>query len=263
MDLLFLVYCTVKEKLKWICTVPVQKQSEAAMPKIYSYFQPIWAKSTSRLTKTEPFSFVPQLQPEWSQIFPRPSNTSPDTPWPPEKGQSRQLQEQRPLLRARLIPALMWLTSAELRLLPGSHFPGAIDYPDKRLLTAGTSPKGSVLLWEPALQREAAMGVPGWKWGTRFSINVSIFLRHNRRAWAGEWKIESASVWGFSWSRDKTEANCEIWRHFQISPVSKWALRSVRRVTSTGSLHGSLVLFTSSFVPSFHSTHPSLYILKE
>lgn len=42
-------------------------------------------------------------------------------------------------------------------LLFRPHFPGGMDYPDKRLLTAHTSSKGSVLLWEAA-----GMGIPGW-----------------------------------------------------------------------------------------------------
>lgn len=61
------------------------------------------------------------------------------------------------------------------------------------------------------------------------------------RVWAEIWKLKSVSMWGLSRSRDKTEANCEIWKHSQISPVSKWTLRSVWSVTSTSSLHGSLV----------------------
>lgn len=68
--------------------------------------------------------------------------------------------------------------------------PEAMNYPDNWLLTADTSPKGSVLLWEPALQGAAWMDSPRWKWGTRCLMNVSILLRDNHRPEGLSWSLK-------------------------------------------------------------------------
>lgn len=169
------------------------------------------------------FFLVPQLQLEWSQIFPRSSNTSPACT---EEGK---LATSRAAATPPLSEAAHLCFDVTDLLQTGVNCcfstlrfpPEAMNYADNWLLTTDTSLKGSSPLWELSLQGEASMYSPGWKRGSWCLMKVSILPGDNHKL---EGLSGNLKVWMcFSLrARYETEANCEIQEQFQFSPVSEW-----------------------------------------
>lgn len=154
----------------------------------------------------------------------------------------------------------MWLTSSEQEKTAASQLrfpPEAMNYPDNWLLTTDTSPKGSVLLWEPTLQWEAWMYIPGWKWGTRYLMNVPILPRDNHRLEGLSWYLKVWKCFGLRaqpglwwdrsqlWNLETVPNFSSFWMDIEISLMCKFKVSIDHCVLPP-------------FAPSFSCTSPPL-----